>query len=97
MLSSTCTAAVRGLSTSAQLSKINNVTVIGAGLMGSGIAQVSANAKLNVTVVDSNQSALDKLFHFLLLRITNFSLISNRKAKKNYVWQKMLEDFYYYG
>ncbi|CAL2049065.1 hypothetical protein CAEBREN_09836 [Caenorhabditis brenneri] len=60
MLSSTCTAAVRGLSTTAQLSKINNVTIIGAGLMGSGIAQVSANAKLNVTVVDSNQSALDK-------------------------------------
>lgn len=60
MLSSTCTAAVRGLSTTAQLSKINNVTIIGAGLMGSGIAQVSANAKLNVTVVDSNQSALEK-------------------------------------
>ncbi|CAB3401176.1 unnamed protein product [Caenorhabditis bovis] len=60
MLSSTCTAAVRGLSTSATLSKINNVTVIGAGLMGSGIAQVSANAKLNVTVVDNNQEALNK-------------------------------------
>ncbi|CAI5454032.1 unnamed protein product [Caenorhabditis angaria] len=53
--------AARGFSTSSAVAaKINNVTIIGAGLMGSGIAQVSANAKLNVTVVDNNQKALDK-------------------------------------
>uniref|UniRef100_A0A8R1I334 3-hydroxyacyl-CoA dehydrogenase n=1 Tax=Caenorhabditis japonica TaxID=281687 RepID=A0A8R1I334_CAEJA len=60
MLTSSCATAIRGLSTSAQLSKVNNLTIIGAGLMGSGIAQVSANAKINVTVVDSSQAALDK-------------------------------------
>ncbi|KAE9555975.1 hypothetical protein FO519_000831 [Halicephalobus sp. NKZ332] len=39
---------------------VRNVTVIGAGLMGSGIAQVSATANLNVNLVDTSQQALDK-------------------------------------
>jgi len=36
------------------------VTVIGSGLMGSGIAQVSAQSNLNVALVDQNQQILDK-------------------------------------
>jgi len=39
---------------------VRNVTVIGAGLMGSGIAQVSAAANLNVNLVDTSEQALDK-------------------------------------
>lgn len=39
---------------------IKNVTVIGGGLMGSGIAQVSAQTGHNVTIVELNQDLLDK-------------------------------------
>jgi 3-hydroxyacyl-CoA dehydrogenase len=35
------------------------VAVVGAGLMGTGIAQVTAQAGLDVTLVDVNQSVLD--------------------------------------
>lgn len=40
--------------------KINHVAVIGSGLMGSGVAQVSAQAGYKVTLVDQNEKALDK-------------------------------------
>lgn len=51
----------RRFSTSAVRSAvIKNVTVIGGGLMGSGIAQVSAQTGHNVTVVELNQDVLDK-------------------------------------
>ncbi|XP_015374268.1 PREDICTED: hydroxyacyl-coenzyme A dehydrogenase, mitochondrial-like [Diuraphis noxia] len=39
---------------------IKNVTVVGGGLMGSGIAQVSAQTGHNVTIVELNQEVLDK-------------------------------------
>jgi 3-hydroxyacyl-CoA dehydrogenase len=39
---------------------INNVVVIGSGLMGSGIAQVTAQANIPVVLVDQSQSILDK-------------------------------------
>ena len=38
----------------------NNVTVIGSGLMGSGIAQVTAEAGYQVTLVDQNDKILGK-------------------------------------
>ncbi|VVC28992.1 3-hydroxyacyl-CoA dehydrogenase, C-terminal,NAD(P)-binding domain,6-phosphogluconate [Cinara cedri] len=41
---------------------IKNVTVVGGGLMGSGIAQVSAQSGHNVTIVELNQSVLDKTY-----------------------------------
>lgn len=50
--------AARALSTSAVSSDINRVTVFGAGLMGAGIAQVSAQADLKVTVCDVTDQAL---------------------------------------
>ncbi|CAF0968116.1 unnamed protein product [Brachionus calyciflorus] len=40
--------------------KINSVSVIGSGLMGSGIAQVTAEAGYSVYLIDQNQNALDK-------------------------------------
>ncbi|KAK5975566.1 Hydroxyacyl-coenzyme A dehydrogenase [Trichostrongylus colubriformis] len=43
-----------------QFSKVNNVAIVGAGLMGSGIAQVTAAAKLNVFLVDQSDEILDK-------------------------------------
>lgn len=39
---------------------INSVTIIGSGLMGSGIAQVTAEAGYSVYLVDQNDSALNK-------------------------------------
>lgn len=40
--------------------KIQRVGVIGAGLMGSGIAQVSAQAGFDVTLIDMANGALGK-------------------------------------
>jgi 3-hydroxyacyl-CoA dehydrogenase len=51
----------RSFSTSSLLLKdIKHVTVIGAGLMGSGIVQVAAQAKYNVTMIDTSDEALEK-------------------------------------
>lgn len=50
----------RNFSTSITRAAIKNVTVIGGGLMGSGIAQVSAQSGQNVTIVELNQDVLDK-------------------------------------
>jgi 3-hydroxyacyl-CoA dehydrogenase len=52
--------AIRTMATSAVLQKdIQNVAVIGAGLMGAGIAQVAAQAQLKVTLVDTTDKALE--------------------------------------
>ncbi|MEP0824210.1 MAG: 3-hydroxyacyl-CoA dehydrogenase family protein, partial [Nitrososphaera sp.] len=42
------------------LSTINKITVLGSGVMGHGIAQVSAMAGYNVVLRDIDQSLLDK-------------------------------------
>lgn len=41
-------------------SSLKNIVVVGAGLMGSGIAQVAAQNNFNVTIVDNNKEALEK-------------------------------------
>ncbi|XP_017777518.1 PREDICTED: hydroxyacyl-coenzyme A dehydrogenase, mitochondrial-like [Nicrophorus vespilloides] len=48
------------LSTSTARSAIKNVTIIGGGLMGSGIAQVAAQTGHNVTLVELNADILKK-------------------------------------
>uniref|UniRef100_A0A1I8BPT8 3-hydroxyacyl-CoA dehydrogenase n=1 Tax=Meloidogyne hapla TaxID=6305 RepID=A0A1I8BPT8_MELHA len=58
-------------------SAIKNVTIIGSGLMGSGIAQVSAQANMNVTLVDQTQPILDK-------SIKGIEASVKRVAKKQY-------------
>jgi enoyl-CoA hydratase/3-hydroxyacyl-CoA dehydrogenase len=42
------------------LSAINKITILGSGIMGHGIAQVSAMAGYNVALRDIEQSFLDK-------------------------------------
>ncbi|CAI5451104.1 unnamed protein product [Caenorhabditis angaria] len=68
--------------------KINNLTVIGAGLMGSGISQVSANANINVTIVDSNQKALEKSqkgIESSLKRVAKKKFANDEAAQSNLV------------
>jgi len=50
----------RGFSTSAVQASIKNVTVIGGGLMGAGIAQVAAQSGHHVVIVDLDQKVLEK-------------------------------------
>lgn len=50
----------RSFSSSSARLAIKNVTVIGGGLMGSGIAQVAAQTGHNVTLVDVSESVLQK-------------------------------------
>ncbi|KAM3957520.1 hydroxyacyl-coenzyme A dehydrogenase, mitochondrial [Aphomia sociella] len=50
----------RNFSNSASLNAIKTVTVVGGGLMGSGIAQVAAQAGQNVTLVDLKPELLEK-------------------------------------
>ncbi|XP_022823312.1 probable 3-hydroxyacyl-CoA dehydrogenase B0272.3 [Spodoptera litura] len=50
----------RGFSSSASLNAVKTVTVVGGGLMGSGIAQVAAQAGQNVTIIDINPELLEK-------------------------------------
>jgi len=51
----------RGMATTSALqNSIKHVTVIGGGLMGSGIAQVTAQSGYNVTIVELNQDILKK-------------------------------------
>lgn len=53
--------ATRGFATGlAMQGAIKHVTVIGSGLMGSGIAQVAAQTGHDVTIVDINEGILDK-------------------------------------
>jgi len=50
----------RSFSTSTVQAAIKNITVIGGGLMGSGIAQVAAQSGHNVIMVDLDQKVLEK-------------------------------------
>ncbi|XP_026321380.1 probable 3-hydroxyacyl-CoA dehydrogenase B0272.3 isoform X2 [Hyposmocoma kahamanoa] len=50
----------RNFSSSASLNAIKTVTVVGGGLMGSGIAQVTAQAGQNVYLIDTQKEQLEK-------------------------------------
>lgn len=50
----------RMYSTSSPMSKISHVTIVGSGLMGSGIAQVTADAGFKVTLIDQDDKILEK-------------------------------------
>ena len=51
---------IPGLSKAVAARPVNNIGVLGAGTMGSGIAMAFANAGLPVTLVDSKPAALDR-------------------------------------
>jgi 3-hydroxyacyl-CoA dehydrogenase len=68
-------------STTSQMlsSKIKHVTVIGGGLMGSGIAQVSAEAGYKVTLVDQNDKILEKALASIK---TSLQRVNKKKFEK---------------
>lgn len=69
---------IRSFSSSSVVNNIlKNVTVIGSGLMGSGIAQVAAQSGHNVTVVDVSEPILQKA-------TANIKKSLERVAKKKY-------------
>ena len=53
--------------------QIKNVGVLGCGLMGSGIAQVAAQAGYDVTVLEAEQKALDKGFSGIDASLAKFA------------------------
>lgn len=60
--------------------KINHVTVIGGGLMGSGIAQVTAQAGFKVTLVDQNDKILSKSVSSIK---TSLQRVNKKKYEKD--------------
>lgn len=73
---------------SATNQKINHVTVIGGGLMGSGIAQVSAQAGYQVTLVDMNDKILDKSLSSIqksLMRSTKKKFADKPADQENFI------------
>ncbi|PIC39015.1 hypothetical protein B9Z55_010840 [Caenorhabditis nigoni] len=73
--------------TKCAMQNIRNVAIVGSGLMGSGIAQVSASSGLNVILTDVKQDSIDnamKSIHKSLTRISKKQSGSD-KEKADYV------------
>jgi 3-hydroxyacyl-CoA dehydrogenase len=71
---------------------INNVVVIGGGLMGNGIAQVSATAGYNVTIIDQNDAILQKTKQSIedsLKRVAKKKFANDAKAGSAFVDEHM--------
>lgn len=79
----------RLFSTSSLLLKdIKHVTVIGAGLMGSGIVQVAAQAKYNVTMIDTSDAALEngkKIISSSLKRVARKKFADDEAKQKEFI------------
>ena len=63
------------------LSSINKITILGSGVMGHGIAQVSAMAGYYVTLRDIEQSFLDKAMEKIKWSISK--LVEKEKLSRN--------------
>ncbi|KAJ1957154.1 hypothetical protein GGI12_005105 [Dipsacomyces acuminosporus] len=75
-------------STAAAKAPISRITVIGGGQMGSGIAQVAATYKHDVTLVDVNQEALDRGKGYItksLKRVAKKKLPEDERAQSQFV------------
>jgi 3-hydroxybutyryl-CoA dehydrogenase len=63
--------------------QIKNVCVIGAGIMGSGIAQLAASKGFNVNLVDLNQDLLKKAFSSIEKNLDRFFVSKNKISKED--------------
>ncbi|KAI8979140.1 3-hydroxyacyl-CoA dehydrogenase [Mycotypha africana] len=83
----------RSFSTSfSQLKSIEHITVIGAGLMGSGIAQVAAQAAYKVTLVDTSDAALSNgqsIISKSLSRVARKKFAEDETKQKEFIRQTM--------
>merc|ERR1712173_304748 len=80
---------LRAASTSSKVSdRIHNVAVIGAGQMGSGIAQSAAHGGMHVTLVDPDQASLEVAEE----KITKY--VRSVLKKKYPDWPEAIEDFH---
>jgi len=82
------TVTARGFSQSATMAQIKRVTIIGGGAMGSGIAQVAAQAGQQVTIVDQQQDLLDKSVKGIqssLQRVVKKKFADDPKAGEEFV------------
>ncbi|KAI9033692.1 3-hydroxyacyl-CoA dehydrogenase [Phycomyces nitens] len=79
----------RGFASSArQQQAIQNVMVLGGGLMGSGIVQVAAQAGYKVTMVDTSDAALDNgrsIIQKSLSRVARKKFADDESAQKSFV------------
>lgn len=93
LLSNAIRIASRGLSTSAALyNPVKHVTIIGGGLMGSGIAQVAAVTGHNVTLVDQSEDLLKKSTNSIqksLSRVAKKKFADDAKAGEQFVAQTL--------
>lgn len=80
---------LRAASTSSKVSdRIHNVAVIGAGQMGSGIAQSAAHGGMHVTLIDPDQASLE-------IAEENITKYVRSVLRKKYPdWPEAIEDFH---
>ncbi|KXN65507.1 hypothetical protein CONCODRAFT_12891, partial [Conidiobolus coronatus NRRL 28638] len=79
---------LKSFSTSSSLSQIKKVVVIGSGLMGSGIVQVTAASNLSVTMVDLNEKALangEQIIHKSLARVAKKKFPDQVDAQNDFI------------
>ncbi|KAJ3317673.1 hypothetical protein HDU76_001092 [Blyttiomyces sp. JEL0837] len=87
MMSARLVNSVRNYS-SAGAKPITKIAVIGSGLMGAGIVQVASQAKLNVTMVDLSEDALNKgkqIISTSLKRVAKKKFEGDEAAQKAFV------------
>jgi len=72
--------------------EIKKVFIVGAGLMGSGIAQVCAQSGINVVMIDNNQKAIDKGINSIAWSVAKFIEKGKLTEDKNLILNRIAAD-----
>ncbi|VDN87962.1 unnamed protein product [Brugia pahangi] len=65
---------------SSAVSPVKNICIVGSGLMGSGIAQVAAQASIMVTLIDKTDYVLNKSKKYIQ---DNLERLTKKQCKKD--------------